>query len=102
MKEGEIRIDDKPILGAELQQAISESSQPAQTPHEAVQNEEQIIEARRRTRLGAIAKEVEAIFLREDISMEEMVEVLGLFNSRAHAVFSKMKLNEIKNIYERS
>lgn len=62
---------------------------------------EHATEEQRRSRLGAIAQEVEKIFLRESLTMGELSEVLDLFNARAHAVFSDMSIKSIKESYER-
>lgn len=51
-------------------------------------------------RIGALALEIEAILLREDISMGDLSEILDLFNSRAHAVFSRTKIKDVKHLYE--
>ena len=59
------------------------------------------VEEIHRQKMGRIAQEVEKIFLREDLTMGEMAEVMDLFNSRAHAVFSDTKLKKIRDDYER-
>jgi hypothetical protein len=64
-------------------------------------NEEARIEEERRDKMSRITLEVEAILLREDISMGELAQILDLFNARAQKVFSEMKLKNIKETYER-
>ena len=57
--------------------------------------------AKRRAVIAAVTLEIEAIFLREDLTMGELGEVLDLFNARAHSVFSGTKLSTIKESYDR-
>lgn len=64
-------------------------------------DEEAATAAARRAVLAALALEVEAAFLRENLTMGEMAEVLDLFNARAHAVFMQAKLQDIKDQYDR-
>jgi len=64
-------------------------------------DEERNIIVGRRALLGRIALEIEQIFLREDLTMGELSEVMDLFNARAQAVFSKTKIKSIKESYER-
>lgn len=70
-------------------------------PTDKLLDEEAKIAAERRALLSKITLEVEAIFLREDLTMQELSEVLDLFNARAHSVFSRMKLSAIKETYDR-
>jgi len=62
-------------------------------------DEEARTEAERRARIGKVAHEIEEILLREDFSMGDLAEVLDLFNARAHAVFSKTKVKQVKDSY---
>ena len=55
---------------------------------------------RRQTLLAGIAKEIEKIFLREDLTMGELTEVMDLFNARAQAIFSRTKIKDIKKQYD--
>lgn len=57
--------------------------------------------AKRRHTLSKIALEIEEIFLREDLTMGELTEVMDLFNARAQRVFSNTKLKFIKETYDR-
>ncbi len=50
--------------------------------------------------ISKIAKEVEVIFLRENLTMGDLLEVFGLFTERANRVFSEKKISEIKKSYE--
>lgn len=70
---------------------------PTATPK--LLDEEARTEAERRSRIGRITMEIEEILLREDCTMGDLAEVLDLFNSRAHAVFSKTKIKTIKETY---
>jgi len=64
-------------------------------------DEEAKLAAERRALISRVTLEVEEILLREDLNMGELGEVLDMFNARAHSVFSKTKLKDIKNTYER-
>jgi len=63
---------------------------------------EQETAANRIERIGRVTKEVEVIFLREDLTMGDLAEVMDLFNARAHSVFSRTKIKEVKESYERN
>lgn len=56
-------------------------------------------EAERRAAIGKITLEVEEIFLRENMSMGDLLEVFGLLTGRANDVFSKIKIKKIKEDY---
>lgn len=58
-------------------------------------------EMERQARIGRVTLEIEQILLREDFTMGELAEVLDLFNARAHSVFSRTKLKEVKESYDR-
>ena len=53
----------------------------------------------RQALLVSVTHEIEAIFLRENMSMGELLEVFGLFTARANDVFSKIQIKEIKEKY---
>ena len=65
-------------------------------------DEEMRLAAERRALISRVTLEVEQILLREDLTMGELGEVMDMFNARAHNVFSKTKLKDIKNTYERN
>lgn len=58
-------------------------------------------EAAHQERIGAIAREVDDIFQRTNLTMGEMLEVMDLLNARSNHVFSKMKITDIKLEYDR-
>lgn len=64
-------------------------------------DEEKRLETERRAKIGRITLEVEAILLREDLTMGELGEVMDLFNARAQDVFSRTKIKHIKDSYDR-
>lgn len=80
---GEIHINGNPVATAKLL------------------DEEKRIEEERRARISRVTLEIEDILLREDFTMGELAEVLDLFNSRAHAVFSRTKIRNVKESYDR-
>lgn len=55
----------------------------------------------RQATIRKVALEIEVILLREDFTMGELGEVLDLFNTRAHSVFSKTKLKKVKDDFDR-
>lgn len=57
--------------------------------------------AEARARIGRVTLEIEAILLREDMTMGDLAEVMDLFNSRAHTVFSQTKIKSVKESYDR-
>lgn len=63
-------------------------------------DEEKRSEEERRQKISGVTLEIEQILLREDMTMGELAEVLDLFNSRAHSIFSKTKIKQIKDSYD--
>lgn len=57
-------------------------------------------EEKHRERIGKVAREIEAILLREDMSWGEWEEVIDIFMSRTHSTLSNIKINEIKKKYD--
>jgi len=68
---------------------------------EKLMDEEVRQEAEHRAKIGKVTLEVEAIFLREGLTMGDFLEILGMFTSRANSVFEKTRMLEIKQSYER-
>lgn len=64
-------------------------------------DEEAKTEVERRALISRITLEIEVILLREDLTMGELGEVLDMFNARAHSVFSRTKLKDVKKTYDR-
>jgi len=62
-------------------------------------DEEAKLEAERRVWVSRIALEIEEILLREDMTMGDLLEVFGLFTSRANSVFERTKIKTIKEKY---
>ena len=62
-------------------------------------DEEAKLEAERRVWVSRIALEIEEILLREDMTMGDLLEVFGLFTSRANSVFERIKIKTIKEKY---
>ena len=80
---GEIHINGQPTATAKLLDNEAET------------------EAKRRERISRVTLEIESILLREDFTMGDLAEVLDLFNARAQTVFSRTKVKEIKNTFEK-
>lgn len=78
---------------------IKINGQPTATPKLLDEEARQVAE--RQAKLGKVTLEIEAIFLREDLTMGELAEVLDLFNARAQSVFSRTKIKTVKESYER-
>lgn len=55
-----------------------------------------------REKVNRVTLEIESILLREDFTMGDLGEVMDMFNSRAHTIFSKTKIKSIKESYERT
>jgi hypothetical protein len=51
-------------------------------------------------RIGSVALKFEEILIEADMSMGDLAEILDLFNARAHSVFSRTKIKEVKQHYE--
>ena len=54
---------------------------------------------KKRALIKSVILEIEAIFLREDMDMGDLMEVFGVFTERANKVFSKIKIKKIKDDY---
>lgn len=77
------------------------ADKPFEPPTAKMMDEETKTKEEHQNKMGAIALEIEQIFLRENLTMGDLSEVLDLFNSRAQAVFSGMSIKSIKENYER-
>jgi hypothetical protein len=53
-----------------------------------------------RNKIGNIAREIEAILIREDMTWGEWGEVIDLLNARTHSVVSSLKLKKIQDDYD--
>lgn len=62
-------------------------------------DEEVVAEAKRREKISKVTLEFEEILIREDLTMGDLGEIMDLFNSRAHSVFSKTKIKTLKETY---
>lgn len=51
-------------------------------------------------KMGNIAKEIEVILIREDMTWGEWGEVIDLLNARTHSVVSSLKLKKIQDDYD--
>lgn len=76
------------------------NKQPLAT--EKLMDEEVRQDAEHRAKISKATLEVEAIFLREDLTMGDLAQVLDMFNSRAQFVFSKATIKSVKESYERN
>lgn len=63
-------------------------------------DEEAKLAAERLALISRVTLEIEKILLREDLTMQELADVLDTFNSRAHAVFSRMKIKKVKDEFD--
>ena len=64
-------------------------------------DEENKLAEERRALISKVTLEIEKIFLREDLTMGELTEVMNLFNARAQSVFSQTKIEDIKHSYDK-
>ena len=62
-------------------------------------DEEARLAAERRALISRATLEIEAILLREDMTVGDLLEIFGLFTGRANSVFEKIKIKEIKEKY---
>ena len=68
-------------------------------PKALEEENKQVLE--RRDLIRKVTLEVEKIFIDNNFTMGELGEVMNLFNSRAHSVFSKTKIKNVKHQYDR-
>jgi len=64
-------------------------------------DEEARLAAEKRATISRVTLEVEAIFLRDDLDMGDLLEVFGLLTGRANEVFSRTKIKTLKENYGR-
>lgn len=57
--------------------------------------------AQHRQKITRITLALEEMLLKDDCTMGDLAEVMDLMNSRAHAVFSRVKISEVKSQYQR-
>ena len=76
------------------------SSIPAGTI-KLLDNEVSIAQAHR-DKISRATLEVEQIFLREDLTVGDLLEIFGLFTERANKVFAGITIKEVKEKYDRS
>ncbi len=65
-------------------------------------DEEARVAAEHREAIGKVTRQVEALFLLHDLTMGDILEIFGLFTSRANKVFEDTKIKSIKETYERN
>lgn len=75
----------------------NENKIPTATPK--LLDEEKRIAEERVAKISRVTKEIEDILLRENMSMGDLLEVFGLFTSRANSVFEKITIKKIKEDY---
>ena len=70
---------------------------PTATPK--LLDEEMRLAAEKRALISRVTLEIEKILLREDMTVGDLLEIFGLFTSRANSVFEKTKIKTIKETY---
>lgn len=73
-----------------------------ETPTARLFDEEARQTQEHRDLISRLTLEIEQILLREDLTMGDLGEILDMFNARAHSVFSKTKIKDVKNSYDRA
>ncbi|MEX2053936.1 MAG: hypothetical protein WD883_00050 [Candidatus Colwellbacteria bacterium] len=72
------------------------STDPVSLPTPKLLDEEARLASEKRALISKVTLEVEAVFLREDMDMGDLLEVFGLLTNRANEVFSLIKIKTIK------
>jgi hypothetical protein len=67
----------------------------------ALLDEERNQVAAHRELISKVTLEIEAILLRENLTMADVGEILNLFHHRAQVVFGQKSIKEIKELYDR-
>jgi len=70
---------------------------PSATPK--LLDEEARLNKEKRELISRVTLEIEQILLREDMTVGDLLEIFGLFTSRANSVFEKIKIKKIKEDY---
>ena len=75
----------------------NENKIPTATPK--LLDAEKRIEMERVAKISRVTKEIEDILLREEMTVGDLLEIFGLFTSRANSVFENIKIKKIKEDY---
>ena len=70
---------------------------PLATPQ--LLDKEAQLAAEHRALVSRATLQIEAIMLLHDLTMGDLLEIFGLFSSRANSVFEKIKIKKIKEDY---
>lgn len=62
-------------------------------------DEEAKLAQEQREKISRVTLEFEAILLREEMTVGDLLEIFGLFTSRANSLFEKIKIKKIKEDY---
>lgn len=68
-------------------------------PSAKLLDEEAWVAAEHRALISRVALEIEAILLREGLTMDDFGQIVQVFNSRAHSVFARMSIKQITESY---
>lgn len=63
-------------------------------------DEEARLAQEKRDLISRVTLEIEAILLREDMTVGDLLEVFNLFTSRANKMFENIKIKQTKQNYE--
>lgn len=81
---------------------MNEPQEDVNTPTAKLMDEEVKTEADKRATISKLTLEIEQILLRENMTMGDFLEIVGLFTNRANRVFSLKTIKEINETYGNS
>lgn len=81
---------------------MNEAQEDVNTPTAKLMDEEVKTEADKRATISKVTLEIEQILLRENMTMGDFLEIVGLFTNRANRVFSLKTIKEINETYGNS
>lgn len=62
-------------------------------------DEEARLAKEQREKISRVTLEIEALLLKEEMTVGDLLEIFGLFTSRANSVFEKITIKKIKEEY---
>ena len=78
---------------------ISINGESKSIPTPSLLDYEARLAAEKRELISRVTLEIEEIFIRENLTMGDLGEIMDMFNSRAHSIFSKVEIKTLKDQY---
>jgi hypothetical protein len=80
---------------------MSDTSKTIPVGSTTLLDEEVALAKAHREKISRITLAIEEMFLKEELTMGDLLEIFGMFTARANKVFESITLNKIKDDYDR-